>query len=214
MKPDFNNKAVLETGDGFRLFKTYLDRPAQVDLVHDVLDLIQTSPLYTPSMPRSGKLMRVRMSNCGPLGWVTDKDQGYRYQETHPVTGEPWPDMPQSVLDIWRAVSGWSDPPQACLVNWYDETAGLGMHIDADEDARDAPVVSISLGDDALFRLGGPSPRGKTQSFRLSSGDVVVLGGASRRFRHGVDRIYPGTSTLLPDDWRPGRINLTLRRVN
>lgn len=207
-------KAVLDTGDGFRLFKSGLDRSQQSDLLSAILERVEISPLYTPHMPRSGKPMRVRMTNIGPLGWVTDKERGYRYQATHPVTGEPWPDMPQLLLDIWGEVCDWPDPPQACLVNWYDEKAGLGMHIDADEDARDAPVVSISLGDDALFRLGGPTPKGPTQSFRLGSGDVVVLGGASRRFRHGVDRIYPGTSTLLPEDWRPGRINLTLRRVN
>ena len=209
-----NDRAVLETGDGFRLFKDGLDRDLQADLVEVVLNGVAISPLYTPHMPRSGKPMRVRMTNFGPLGWVTDKDRGYRYQATHPVTGEPWPDMPQMLLDIWDQVSGWPKLPQACLVNWYDAIAGLGLHIDADEDARNAPVVSISLGDDALFRLGGPTPKGPTQSFRLSSGDVVVLSGASRRFRHGVDRIYPGTSTLLPEDWRPGRINLTLRRVN
>lgn len=204
----------MQRDDGFTLHKTYLDRDAQGALVEAVLDRVARSPLYIPSMPRSGKPMSVRMTNFGPLGWVTDKAQGYRYQTTHPVTHEPWPDMPQALIDIWQAVSGWDALPQACLVNWYGEGARLGQHVDADEAARDAPVVSVSLGDSAKFRLGGPTLKEASTSMRLDSGDVVVLGGASRRFRHGVDRIFPGTSTLLPEDWRPGRLNLTLRRVN
>ncbi|WP_270374152.1 alpha-ketoglutarate-dependent dioxygenase AlkB [Marinicauda sp. Alg238-R41] len=204
----------MQRDDGFTLHKTYLDRAAQTGLVDAVLSRVGRSPLYTPSMPRSGKPMSVRMTNFGPLGWVTDKAQGYRYQTTHPVTHEPWPDMPQVLIDIWQAVAGWEALPQACLVNWYGEGARLGQHVDADEAARDAPVVSISLGDSAKFRLGGPALKDASTSMRLDSGDVVVLAGASRRFRHGVDRILPGTSSLLPEDWRPGRLNLTLRRVN
>jgi len=204
----------MHRDDGFTFHKTYLDRAAQAALAGEVLRRVALSPLYTPSMPRTGKPMSVRMTNFGPLGWVTDKAQGYRYQATHPVTEEPWPEMPQALIGIWQAVSGWDAPPQACLVNWYGDTARLGQHIDADEDARDAPVVSISLGDSAKFRLGGPTLKDKSTSMRLDSGDVVVLAGASRRFRHGVDKILPGTSTLLPEDWRPGRLNLTLRRVN
>ena len=117
------------------------------------------------------------------------------------------------LLDLWQAVSGWPQAPQACLINLYGPDSRLGLHVDADEDAREAPVVSVSLGDRARFRLGGPERSDATRSVILSSGDVVVLGGASRRFFHGVDRIYPGTSTLLPDPFGPGRINLTLRRV-
>ena len=118
--------------------------------------------------------------------------------------------MPAVMLDLWRTVTDYPAPPEACLVNFYDPDARMGLHVDWDEEAANAPVVSVSLGDDALFRLGGPQRKGKTRSLRLKSGDVVVLGGASRRFYHGVDRIYPGTSALLP---RGGRINLTLRRV-
>lgn len=205
--------AMLQTETGFRLLNGYFDRAAQERLVEAVLSRVAVSPLYTPHMPRSGRPMSVRMTNFGPLGWVTDKARGYRYQDAHPVSGERWPDMPEALLDLWRDVADWPDPPQACLVNWYGEGAKLGQHIDADEDAKYAPVVSVSLGDSAKFRLGGPAPGGSTTSLRLESGDVVVLGGASRRFRHGIDRVYPGTSTLLPADWRPGRVNLTLRRV-
>jgi alkylated DNA repair protein (DNA oxidative demethylase) len=161
-------------------------------------------------MPKTGKEFSVSMTNCGPLGWVADKTGGYRYQATHPVTGAPWPAIPATVLDIWYQVTGVDYAPEACLINWYEAGAKMGLHRDQDEAAVDAPVVSLSLGDEARFRLGGPKRGGKTTSLILRSGDVLVLDGPSRHFYHGIDRIYPGTSTLLK---APGRINLTLRRV-
>ncbi len=178
-----------------------------------VREVVAAAPFYTPAMPRTGKPFTVRMTNCGPLGWVSDRDGGYRYQPTHPGTGAPWPPIPTMLLAVWRAVSGYPHPPEACLVNYYAPDARLGLHQDADE-AADAPVVSLSLGDDCRFRLGGMARGGPTRSLRLASGDLVVLGGASRMAFHGVDRIHPGTSALLRD-WFPagGRINLTLRRV-
>lgn len=206
-------QTVSRTETGFRLLPGHLSRAAQETLVRAVIAGLEAAPPFQPSMPRTGKPMSLAMSNFGPLGWVADRT-GYRYQPCHPSTGHPWPPMPGVLLDIWNAVSGWPEPPQACLINLYGPASRLGLHVDADEDARDAPVVSISLGDKARFRLGGPERTSPTRSFILSSGDVVVLGGASRRFFHGVDRIYPGTSTLLPDAMRPGRINLTLRRVS
>jgi alkylated DNA repair protein (DNA oxidative demethylase) len=202
------------TPDGFKLLPERLSAKDQADLLQCVLTGIRSSPLYQPSMPRTGKPLSVRMTNFGPLGWVTDKDKGYRYEAAHPVTGETWPSIPQALLDLWGAEADWPDPPEACLVNWYGPDARMGLHVDNDEKAVNAPVVSVSLGDRARFRLGGPDRKDPTASFILSSGDVVVLGGAARRCHHGVDRIYPGTSRLLPSDWSPGRINLTLRRVN
>jgi alkylated DNA repair protein (DNA oxidative demethylase) len=165
-------------------------------------------------MPRTGKPLSVKMTNCGALGWVSDKDGGYRYQPTHPETGEPWPRIPEIVVDAWRAVAAYPHPPEACLINYYAPGTRMGLHQDRDEEDFDAPVVSLSLGDSALFRVGGTKRGGATGSLRLESGDVVVLGGASRLAFHGVDRIYAGTSTLLKD-WfaEGGRINLTLRRV-
>jgi alkylated DNA repair protein (DNA oxidative demethylase) len=176
--------------------------------------VVDAAPFYTPAMPRTGKPFSVAMTNCGPLGWVSDRDGGYRYQGTHPVTGAPWPPIPDIVLAVWQAVSGYPHPPEACLINYYAPGAKLGLHQDADEDETAAPVVSLSLGDDCRFRLGGTARNGPTRAFRLVSGDLVVLGGASRLAFHGVDRIYPGTSPLLRE-WFPegGRINLTLRRV-
>lgn len=195
--------------DGFRFLPEYLPPAAQRALVAEVLGILETNPLYTATMPQSGKPMSVRMTNLGSLGWVSDIT-GYRYQPTHPFTGEAWAAIPQTLLDLWEAVSDYPAPPQACLVNWYGADSRLGLHVDADEDAKDAPVVSVSLGSRALFRLGGLERSGSTSSMRLASGDVVVLGGQARRAYHGVDRIYPDSSTLVPGG---GRINLTLRRV-
>ncbi len=196
--------------DGFRLWPGLLDRPAQEALRDEVFARLKGGPLFIPRMPKTGQPMRVRMSNFGPLGWVTDKELGYRYQALHPETGRPWPAMPQAALDLWARLSAYPAPPEACLVNLYEGDARMGLHVDADEDAWDAPVLSISLGDTALFRIGGVLRTDPTRSVRLASGDVCMLGGASRRAYHGVDRILPGTSRLLS---KGGRINLTLRRV-
>ena len=201
---------MLVLPKGVRHMPGFLPRPAQEALVEAVRTVVQEAPLYVPAMPRTGKEMSVRMTNCGTLGWVTAKERGYRYQATHPVTGMPWPPIPESLLALWREVSGYPHPPEACLVNFYTADAKMGLHQDRDEQEFDAPVVSISLGDDCLFRVGQPKRDGKTVSFRLKSGDVVVLGGEGRLAFHGVDRIYPMTSALLKNG---GRINLTLRRV-
>lgn len=196
--------------EGVGHFPGALDPDAQAALVADIRAVVEKAPLFTPVMPRTGKPMSVRMSNCGPLGWVTDKQNGYRYQPTHPVTGETWPAMPPRIMALWDRFAGYGHPPEACLINFYAPDTKMGLHQDRDEADFDAPVLSVSLGDDCLFRVGGSTRGGKTVSLRLQSGDVLVLGGASRLAYHGVDRIYPGTSMLLK---QPGRINLTLRRV-
>lgn len=196
---------------GMRFYPGFLDHEAQIALLDAIRAVVRAAPLYVPAMPKTGKEMSVRMTNCGALGWVTDKERGYRYQPTHPVTGAPWPPIPAMLLDIWGRVSDFPHPPEACLVNFYAPEAKMGLHQDRDEKEFSAPVVSISLGDDCLFRAGGTKRGDATVSLRLGSGDVVVLAGQSRLVYHGVDRIYPGTSMLLKGD---GRINLTLRRVN
>jgi DNA oxidative demethylase len=197
--------------EGVRFLPDYFDAAAQQALVDAVRDVVKAAPLFTPVMPKTGVAMSVRMTNCGSLGWVTDKANGYRYQPTHPETGEPWPAMPDMLLDLWHDVANYAEPPEACLVNFYNETAKMGLHQDRDEHDFAAPVVSVSLGDEARFKIGGTARGGKTQSIMLRSGDVLVMGGSSRLAFHGIDRIYPCTSTLLP---KGGRINLTLRRVN
>lgn len=196
--------------EGFRHWPGRLTRAEQAGLAREVMAGWAAAPLYTPSLPRSGKPMRVRMTNFGPLGWVTDKTGGYRYQACHPQTGAPWPAIPSLLLQLWDRLTGYPARPEACLVNWYGENARLGLHVDADEEARDAPVLSVSLGDPALFRLGGPARRDPTTSLWLESGDVVVLSGRARHCHHGVDRIRFGENDVFDSG---GRINLTLRRV-
>lgn len=194
---------------GAVLIPGYLSPSAQAELLGDLRGIFRQAPTYTPRMPRTGRPMSVRMTNCGPLGWLTD-ERGYRYEPLHPETGAPWPPMPSIVLEAWRALAGTPHLPEACLINVYGPTARMGLHQDRDEQDFSAPVVSLSLGDTCLFRIGGSSRRNPTRSIRLASGDALVLGGEARLAFHGVDRILPGTSTLLPEG---GRINLTLRRV-
>ncbi len=148
------------------------------------------------------------MSAAGRFGWITDR-KGYRYSETHP-DGQVWPPIPQQVLDLWGDVSGSARDPECCLINWYGEGARMGLHQDRDEADFGEPVVSVSLGDEGMFRMGNEERGGKTESVWLKSGDVVVMGGEARLRHHGVDRIRFGSSTLLPQG---GRINLTLRVV-
>jgi len=188
----------------------YLDRAAQAALVEVLREALQRAPLFTPRMPRTGKPFSVRMTNLGALGWVSDAT-GYRYQANHPDTGAPWPEMPDTLIAVWRELAPEAPLPEACLVNYYDAGARMGLHQDRDEQQLSAPVVSLSLGDSALFRIGGDTRGAPTRSFRLQSGDAFVFGGPARLAFHGVDRIYPSTSTLLA---KGGRINLTLRRVN
>jgi alkylated DNA repair protein (DNA oxidative demethylase) len=197
--------------NGIRHLPDYLDRPAQEGLVEIIRGVVAEAPLYRPEMPGTGKPMSVRMTNCGSLGWVTDKQHGYHYQPVHPTTGKSWPAMPPELLKLWNDLSGYGKPPEACLINFYSDDAKMGLHQDKDEFDLGAPVLSLSLGNACLFRVGGTARKDPTGSFRLSSGDVVLLGGEGRLAFHGVDRIYPGTSTLLKSG---GRINLTLRRVN
>lgn len=202
--------AMTDLPEGFRYLPDYLDRAAQEALVGEIRAVVADAPLYVPTMPRTGKPMSVRMTNCGALGWVTDKERGYRYQATHPVTGRPWPPMPASLLNLWDTLADYERPPEACLVNFYDDTAKMGLHQDSDEADFNAPVLSVSLGDTCLFRVGGTERTDKAVSLKLKSGDIVLLAGKSRLAFHGVTRTYPGTSTLLKNG---GRINLTLRRV-
>ncbi len=180
---------------GARLFPGFLDQKQQEDLRDIIRNAVNQAPLFTPRMPRTAKPFSVRMTNLGATGWVSDKT-GYRYQPTHPVTQESWPDIPGVLLNLWDSVTDESArKPDACLVNYYSSTAKMGLHQDEDETDLTQPVVSVSLGDEALFRLGGPARTDKTQSFKLRSGDVLVLNGTDRLAYHGIGRIYPGTST-------------------
>jgi len=209
--PDAQSVSVVNgliIAPGVMLWREKFSKAEQKTLLDDVLTRVEAAPFYRPVMPGSGKPFSVEESNLGPLGWVSDKN-GYRYQATHPVTGNPWPAIPQTLLALWREIAAAPDP-QCCLVNLYRDEARMGLHQDKDEKAIEAPVVSVSLGDEALFRIGGTTRRGPTASVTLSSGDVVMFGGPARLAYHGIDRIRPGSSSLVPGG---GRINLTLRRV-
>ena len=198
----------IDTGlPGFRLWPGALSPDVQRALLTEVLAAVQDGPLYRPVTP-GGRPFSVTMTNLGSLGWVSDRN-GYRYQPTHPETGRAWPPIPRTLLDLWRELTDWPEPPDACLVNLYREDARMGLHQDRDEVDLAAPVLSVSLGDTAVFRVGAPEG-GPTRSIRLASGDVCALTGAARLARHGIDRLLPGSSGLVPGG---GRINLTLRKA-
>jgi DNA oxidative demethylase len=202
-------RANVAIAPGVDYFPGFLDRDAQEALRDEVLEILEAAPPFRPRMPRTGKPFSVMMSNCGSLGWVSD-ERGYRYQATHPETGRQWPAIPSRLVAAFAEIAPAAPRPEACLINLYDPAARMGLHQDRDEDELGAPVVSVSLGDTALFRVGGLQRSAPTRSFRLASGDAMSLAGESRLAFHGVDRIIAGSSTLLP---RGGRINLTLRRV-
>ncbi len=190
--------------NGFRLWPRAFDDGAQARLVKSVLHAVETAPFYRPQTP-GGRPFSVRMTNLGPLGWVSDR-AGYRYQATHPETGLPWPAIPTVLLDLWTRTVGWAEPPNACLVNLYRDGARMGLHQDKDEADLTAPVLSVSLGDTAMFRIAGDDAR--TRALKLNSGDACALTGPARLARHGVDRVLQGSSRLIPGG---GRLNLTLR---
>lgn len=198
----------IATGlDGFLYWPGALTVLDQQALVRDIGDATERSPFYRPVTP-GGRPFSVMMTNFGPLGWVSDR-KGYRYQPHHPDTGAPWLPIPPVLLTLWETLTGYPDPPDACLVNLYRGPARMGLHQDRDEQDMDAPVLSVSLGDSAVFRFG-PASGGPTRSVRLASGDICALTGPARLARHGVDRVIPGSSQLIPGG---GRINLTLRRA-
>lgn len=198
----------LETGlEGFRYWPGALQPLDQARLLAEVRTVVAGAPLYRPETP-GGRPFSVQMTNCGPLGWVSDRS-GYRYQPLHPVTGLPWPPIPPMLLALWGDLTGHEAPPDACLVNLYRGPARMGLHQDRDEADLSAPVLSVSLGDTAVFRYG-PATGGATGVLRLASGDICALTGPARLARHGIDRVLPATSRLMSGG---GRLNLTLRRA-
>jgi alkylated DNA repair protein (DNA oxidative demethylase) len=196
-----------ETVRGVAIWRGHLSRPEQEAMLADLRLAVAVAPLQAPVTP-GGKPMSVRMTSAGRVGWITDRG-GYRYADRQP-SGGPWPPIPASVLGVWREVTGLARDADCCLINLYRDSARMGLHQDRDEGDFGWPVLSISLGDEALFRIGHVERGGSTQSVWLRSGDVLVMGGAARLVHHGIDRIRAGSSTLLPGG---GRINLTLRVV-
>lgn len=192
---------------GFEIFKGCLDSSEQAALVSDLRAVAQAAPMRHP-VTRWGKQMTVKMTSAGRVGWISDQG-GYRYEQRHP-DGMGWPPIPKRILELWQNITNLERQPDCCLINFYGEGARMGLHQDNDEGDFSYPVLSVSLGDDGLFRMGGPERGDKTRSIWLSSGDVAVMGGSARLAYHGVDRIRFGSSSLLPDG---GRINITLRVV-
>lgn len=192
---------------GFSHFSGWLTRDEQGQILADLREIIKDAPLFSPVTP-SGKAMSVRMTSAGAFGWTSDRN-GYRYAPTHP-NGTPWPEIPASLRGIWAALLPEARAPECCLINFYSEAAKMGLHQDHDEADFSQPVLSISLGDDGLFRIGNKTRGGSTQSLWLRSGDVMIMGGEARLNYHGIDRIAAGTSTLMP---RGGRVNITMRVV-
>lgn len=212
--------------EGFRYLPGYLSAARQRSLVAALRQVVAEAPLYQPRMPRSGRPLSVRMTNAGSHGWYSDRTEGYRYLREHPATGRPWPAIPAQLLEIWDDLAGYPEPPQCCLINLYQgPKVRMGLHRDEDEETFAAPVISLSLGDSAVFRIGGLGRRGPTRSMKLHSGDAVVLAGEARLAYHGIDRILGGSSRLLANEgWEEagsdggasdggGRLNITLRRV-
>lgn len=191
--------------NGATIWSGWLDVDAQSGMLGDLRAIAQTAPFRQYETP-GGRRMSVRMTAAGEVGWVTDRG-GYRYAARH-NDGGAWPEIPDSVLTVWRRVSGVDRDPDSCLVNFYGEGAKMSLHQDKDEADHQWPVVSISLGDPGLFRVGGLARSDPTKSLWLKSGDVAVLSGDARLVYHGIDRIRFGEGDLLPDG---GRINVTLR---
>lgn len=194
---------------GVSLWREHFARPLQQEIVETVWRLAKSAPFYTPRMPKTDKPFSVEETNFGSLGWLAEST-GYRYAPKHPTTGEAWPTIPDTLVRLWRNVAEYHAPPECCLVNLYRSGAKMGAHQDRDEQALDAPVISVSLGDDAVFRFGGSTRKSPTQAVKLSSGDVLSFGGPARLMFHGIDRVIAASSRLIPGG---GRINLTLRRV-
>lgn len=198
----------LTIAPGVQLWRERFSPLQQKQLLEDVIKRLKDAPLYRPVMPGTGKPFSVEESSFGALGWVADKT-GYRYQPIHPFTGKAWPAIPPALLVLWAETNP-GPAPESCLVNFYRPGARMGLHQDRDEKDTSAAVIGVSLGDTALFRIGGAARGSKTASLSLASGDVIVFGGAARLAYHGIDGIRPGTSRLLPAG---GRLSLTLRRV-
>lgn len=194
--------------NGAAIWQGWLDTAEQAALLGELRAVARAAPFFRPVTPR-GQPMSVRMTAAGRYGWVSDR-RGYRYEPRHP-SGVAWPPIPAPVLALWQALTGLSRAPDCCLVNYYGEGARMGLHQDRDEADFSWPVLSVSLGDEGLFRVGCTTRGGPTESLWLKSGDVAVLGGPARLAYHGVDRIRFRSSTLLPEG---GRINLTLRVVD
>jgi DNA oxidative demethylase len=176
------------------------------------IEHVEAAAPFRHWMTPGGFRMSVAMTNCGHLGWVSDR-RGYRYDVCDPLTGNPWPPMPRVLFELAQSAAhagGFPGfEPDACLLNRYEPGARLTLHQDKDERDFNAPIVSMSLGLPAVFLFGGNVRRDKHQRIPLKHGDVVVWGGPARLFHHGVLALKDG----YHESFGPRRINLTFRRA-
>ncbi len=184
----------------------------RVTALMPAIEQIKTAAPFRHLVTPGGFRMSVAMTNCGSLGWVSDR-RGYRYDACDPLSGRPWPPMPQVFLELARSAAqaggfpGFT--PDACLLNRYDPGARLTLHQDKDERDFSAPIVSVSLGLPAIFLFGGDSRKDKQRRVPLQNGDVVIWGGPARLHHHGVLALKEGHHDLLGAQ----RLNLTFRRA-
>ena len=202
--------AHVPLADGAVLLRGFA-RAQAADLVTDAQAVMAAAPVR-PMVTPGGRPMAVAMTNCGPLGWVSDR-RGYRYQALDPDSGMPWPPMPAgwpALAARAAAAAGYAEfAPDACLVNLYHPGTRLSLHQDRDEVDFGAPIVSVSLGVPAVFLFGGAARSERPQRYRLVDGDVVVWGGPARLAFHGIAPLAQGAHPLLGDR----RINLTFRKA-
>lgn len=208
MQPDLFGPRDERIAPGAMILRGLAGDPAMVAAVGAIAAAAPFRHMLTPG----GRQIGVEMTNCGPLGWVSDR-RGYRYEPRDPMTDEPWPAMPAEFLDLARraaARAGFADfTPDACLVNRYRPGVKMGLHQDRDEAEMTAPIVSVSLGLPATFQFGGPARGDPVGRHRLEHGDVVVWGGPARLNWHGILTLRPGTHPLTG----AVRLNLTFRRA-
>ncbi|MDW5418360.1 DNA oxidative demethylase AlkB [Iodobacter sp. CM08] len=206
---ELDDGAPQELAAGVVLLRGFVRE--QASLLLAVAQITQAAPFRQMSTP-GGYVMSVEMSNCGALGWIADR-HGYRYVAHDPLTGEPWPAMPEAFLALARRAgleAGFADfSPDVCLINRYVPSTKLSMHQDKDEADFSAPIVSVSLGLPAVFVLGGLQRNDPSQRIGLSHGDVLVWGGPARLRYHGVLALKHGNHVELG----ACRINLTFRQA-
>ncbi len=196
--------------DGAVLLRGFA-RPAETELIAAIGEIVAQAPFRHMVTP-GGHQMSVAMTNCGSAGWVTDRS-GYRYDGVDPESRTPWPAMPPSFRALAAQVAAEAGfdgfAPDACLINRYQPGARMSLHQDKDEDDFSAPIVSVSLGLPAIFLFGGLQRSDKPRRFRLEHGDIVVWGGPSRLFFHGIAPLADGEHALMGRQ----RINLTFRKA-
>lgn len=190
-----------------------LSLETQIELLGLCRTIAEEAPLFQKMLPTGAKF-NYFCTSAGQYGWVSDK-KGYRYEETHPLTRQPFPKIPNLIEEIALKAAAKYDTrlrPESALINWYAADSSLGLHQDKTEKC-DAPVVSISLGDDCQFVKGGLERNSPKENLRLCSGDVFVMGGEHRYYFHAVKRIYPNTAPPELGMKQSGRVNITVRQV-